>query len=234
MNNFDFNHDADDFFDAIGIDPRYYEIANYTIVYYIMAPIVSAALMDMDPESKTKSKILEQSLIRIRENKITAQETALLLCFERTYRKTMDRLKLYNDVLKENFNTDAFTSGNVSMGSVAGENISDVIHNLAKLMEVRPINQMIQVLKETSCSYEKFIRFTVDEEDLRVVTDQMTQEEVEREDEQKARTSDKDIPDRITEIFNTIRGKKKPSDDPKKYSDIDEMIRKAFEKDDDE
>lgn len=234
MNHFHFNHDAEDFFEAIGIDERYYDIANYTTIYCILAPIVSAALMDMDSESRTKSKVLEQSLTRVRENKIPAQETALLLCFDRTYKQTMDRIKMYNDILKDDVNINAFKGGNVSMGSVTGDNLGEAIQSLAKLMEARPIAQMVEVLKETSCSYEKFIHFTVDEIDMRIVTGQMTPEEVEREEQEQADDIEKNIPNRIREIFNNARGKKKSGSDSKQYNDIDDLIRKAFEKDDDE
>lgn len=234
MNHFHFNHEADDFFEAIGIDERYYDIANYTTIYCILAPIVTAALLDMDSESRTKSKVLEETLNRIRLNNIPIQETALLLCFDRTYKQTMERIKLYNDVLKDNVDTGAFKGGNVSMGSVTGSNLSEAMQSLAKLMEARPIAQMVEVLKETNCSYEKFIHFTVDEIDLRVITGQMTQEEVEREDEEREKEIDKSIPERVREIFRNATGKKKSSDDSKKYGDIDDIIRKAFENDDDE
>jgi hypothetical protein len=231
-NKLTFNHDADDFFEAIGIDERHYEVAHYTTIYYILAPVVTTALLGMNIQSSSKSKILEDALLHVRSNNILAQETALLLCFERTYKKTMERIKLYNDLLKDDAN--GFTNGNMSFQvDSEGDVLGEAIRSLSKLLDARPIAQMIEVLKETSCSYEKFIAFTVDEIDLRVVTGKMTQEELDREEQEEMNNIDQNIPDRLKEIFGKAREKKKPeSDTSKNYDDIDNIIRKAFEKDD--
>lgn len=232
LNKLTFNHDADDFFTAIGIDEHHYDIAHFTTIYHILSPMITSALLDVKAEVMTKSKVLEYTINHIRQNNISDQETALLLCFERTYRKTMERLKVYRDVIKDNFDTDAFNSGGLSMGVIRGEDLGDAIRNITKLLEARPIAQMVEVLKETSCNYEKFIRFTVDEVDMRVVLGQMTQAEVDQETESE--DDEQTLQDKIKQVVKDAARKKKSSDDSKKYDDIDDIIRRAFENNDED
>lgn len=233
LNKLIFDHSADDFFTAVGIAEHHYDIAHYTTIYHMLSPMVTSALLDVESEPLTKSKILENTLLHIRKNNIADQETALLLAFERTYIKTMERLKVYRDVLKDKFDSPEFVSGSIAMGAVRGEDLGDAIRNITKMIEARPIAQMVEVLKETSCNYDKFIQFTVDEVDMRVVTGQMTQEEVDRENDDDSSSED-DVHNKIKQLIKNAGQKKKPADEPKNYDDIDDIIRRAFESDDED
>jgi predicted ribosome quality control (RQC) complex YloA/Tae2 family protein len=220
LNQFNFNHDSEDFYEAMGLDERNVDIANYTVVYYMLTPLVTSALYDTEMEESSKSKIFENCLKRLSKNNTEQQLISLLLKFEHTYRKTMDRLKIYRDVLKDNM--DEFKDG-MKLGRVQAEDLGEAIKKITQMLDARPIAQMVEVLKETSCDYQKFMDFTVDEVDMRVVKGEMTQEEVDKlEDEDDSESTEE-------EIKQMIKNRKKKS-----YDDIDDIIRKALGGSDDE
>lgn len=221
FHNLKFNHDTEDFYEAIGIDQRTYDLAHYTTVYSMLAPLVTSALLEMEDGPSAKSELLESAINRIKTYNDDKLSVALLLVFERSYHKTMDRLKTYRDILKDKMENELKEGMRIQ-----AEDLGEAIRNITRMIEARPLAQMIEVLKETSCNYDKFLQFTIDEVDMRVVLGHMTQEEVDAENDEDDDSEDA-IRDRIAKVLS--RKSKDKKDKPKDYDDIDDIIRRAFE-----
>lgn len=212
LENFDFDHSQDDFIDALGLKQRDYELARMTIKYNLLAPLVIALRDSEDtddiniPEGATsKSNILEQSLKRLGDN--TSACMCAMLMFSETFTATKKQLKDYVSLLASD-NPEDFFKGIKEKIAIQTESLSDALSNLGKILSLKPMAAAMSFLKDSDLDYNKFISFTVDGVSYQDALDGKTEPRDEDDDDDK--------------------------DNGKDYSDIDDIIRRAFNKADEE
>lgn len=166
-----FNHDSDDFIEALGYTEGDHKHVAMTATYEILKPQVTAAILfeskdEMPDGFSSKSKIFEALIDRYANN---PERTAIAyLIFEVLYyklRKSLEELSELNDRLggKESKREKrSFTS------------LEDMIRDIAETMKLKKIHDMVHFLKEINMDYNKFMAkaltdsFTPDEQTIKM------------------------------------------------------------------
>lgn len=157
---FTYDHDADDFFHAIGLaDDKMYHLVDKTVLYELVAPLALEALFDVPlPEgAKSMSGVFQRSLARIDQTNSELYMT-FLVGFKESYRRCKKRLDKTNE-LKEKFGHES--SPSIEMFKIKADSMEDAMEQLKTVMEVENTVKAIAFLKASKCDYQKFIDFTV-------------------------------------------------------------------------
>lgn len=202
-----FDHNQENFIEALGLSDHDQEVAIYTIIYEMLVPIVSTMEGDdVDDFNVSRSGAFERALKRTSSPEMLFLVT---MSFDTTYQKTRKSLKAFEELLKEkdpDEETDfkdilenmGVKSG--SVGKIKAESLEDAMSKLTRMMTIRPIIGMIAMLKRSNFNYDKFIDYTVNNVGMSDLVDD----------------EDKDGPD------------------SSQYPDIDDIIRKALEGNDED
>lgn len=169
-----YDHDKNNFIEAIGVTEKDYTVATATIIYETIAPNLQAStLYDTEAEvpdsfRRTKSLVLMNSLSHFEDN--GAMTAVILLTFEKTHDKALNQFKELNDFIGKKENESQ---------RIEATSIEDAIKQVVSKLKLMPMVEMVKALRDGDFEYQKFIEFVIDNED----------------DDDKDPTADKDYSD---------------------------------------
>lgn len=170
-----YDHDKNNFIEAIGVTEKDYTVATATIIYETIAPNLQAStLYDTEAEvpdsfRRTKSLVLMNSLSHFEDN--GAMTAVILLTFEKTHDKALNQFKELNDFVGKKENESQ---------RIEATSIEDAIKQVVSKLKLMPMVEMVKALRDGDFEYQKFIEFVIDNED---------------DDEDEDPTADKDYSD---------------------------------------
>lgn len=154
-----YDHDKNNFVEAIGVTEKDYTVATATIIYETICPNLHASsLYDREedvPDSfrRTKSMVLMNSLSHFQED--GAMTAIVMLTFEKTHDKALDQFKELNTFLGQK---------DSESNRIQASSIEDAIKQVVSKLKLMPMVEMVKALKDGDFDYDKFIKFILDQE----------------------------------------------------------------------
>lgn len=153
----DYNHDEDNFIEAIGCTEQMYDIASATIVYETISPnLIASTLFDNAEEVpaeyiRTKSQVLENSLKHLASDPKMC--TVLLLTFERIHDKAMTHFKEVGEFMSS------------KSRRIKADSLEDAISQVVSKLKLVKMVEMIANLKKCNFDYDKFIQYCLSDDE---------------------------------------------------------------------
>ena len=156
---FKFEHDSDDFFEAIGLPgEKTYELIDKTIMYELLAPAMIDQLFNTNEAQgkMTQSSVFERSLARLNES--PELYTIFLIAFRDCYKRIKKRITKTSDFRHK---MEA-SNGNISeLFKIKANSIEDAVEKMKMVLQLENTIKAIEFLKDSKCDYDKFIDYTV-------------------------------------------------------------------------
>lgn len=202
-----FDHDSENFIHSIGMDETQFEVARYTILYEMLSVMVLSNLDIEIEHGGTKSAVLERSMLHFTDQ--PKQLFMTILTFESVYDETQKQMEFVNDItnnVKKKIDPDDPESF-IQIMRVKANNLDDAFKHIKLVVQTEKLMSAIKFLKDSNCDYNKFIDYTVHE---------------------KGRSELLGIKDEDEDIEKPEKKTRKKSSTSSDFSDIDDLIRKAF------
>jgi hypothetical protein len=206
LQHFNFKHDEEDIVDALGLQQRDYRVAKMTIKYEFLAPLVLAADDETIMKVTTESVLTRSQILEKTLKRLEGNISQQMLAIF-LYNDTYNSTKSSIKTFVEKFKDFSEMNSDEMGHQVNAENISDALKQIEILMAIKPLMASVEFLNKSKCNYSKFIAFTVD---------------------------DVSFKDALAGKTTPTKGETEESSDDNKYSEIDEIIKKAFEDSEDE
>lgn len=202
---FDFQHDEDDFFHAIGLtnDDMYNTVCS-TIMYELIAPAAIEHFLGVDAkrDDMTMSAVFQRGFNRLDGS--PEMYHAYLIAFRDTYRKTKKRLSKASNFARKH------DAEGRNVFKLQAKSIEEVMNHVKSIIEIEKTMKAIEFLKASNFDYDKFIDFTV-----------------------HGKSWDELLPN-VPFPGSSMMSQDEEDEDPEKYKDVDSLLRDIMSKEDED